>query len=1177
MSSIKPSSPSRGVGAALPRSPGKDIERDPGSHPTINKYLKIDSNGNVGLAQDEKRISPQIPPNKDEDDDYVYFRPYHWEYEKGAVTEHDSFAIRSWAMGKEKKTDSDATPFMLRVETFPAFCVVELPSVIGNNIFRWDVFSAQMFVDALRRSLPEENAPLPFNPAHFGLYKKLYYYSGNTKYAMVTLVFKTVTAMEKTAMRLKTIFQVPELGGGIKAEVWETEIDPIRKLLTKCSPDLVADPDMKMELGYCSWLKCKGRRVTGGDAISTVGHEYILDWTSLKKVPEEECASWKVHLGALAFDIECYSNRKQTFPDKNNTSHVAYMISAIYQKLGLKDRYRYAIILGDCKEIPEDKFKNTTLFKVNTEEELVRMFGAITLYHDPEILTGYNILGFDYPYLDARLGHTFSGWPQMSRIKGYKCYLESNTWQSGAYGHMDINMLKCPGRISVDMLNVIRRDHRMSSYSLNSVANKFVNKSKHDITAAQMFEYYESMLDGISAKDKWMEKMKDKGLNIPQTDDPYAAYYEPDDIPVNIYSKLDEELVQYDKGLNDITRVMIYCIQDSELVLDIMSAISWDLGSFEMASIVGVNMLDLSTRGQQVRCLSQLYHLAALSGIVLTLREAPDIPFEGGAVQPPTPGLHTSVITIDFTSLYPSIMRAFNICYTTLIPEHLSKRIPDSMCEVTPPINCNYETDQDASDDEDEEEHSEKYKSKGKKGTRCFRYIKKEIQHGLVPRIEERLCNERNRVKGLIAQECEKPGGGDPMTLVVLDKRQNGLKISANSFFGFLGVREGGKRPLIEGAMSITAWGRQMITKVIDYLKTTYDADIIYGDTDSAMISMPKQIKNPIDAWYWGERIAREVTALFPPPINMEFEKVFATMLSLKKKKYLGLLSAKPDKKYGSFWLRDDGQVMIGQKTSWELFNEIGTEIIRTKAGKPDPFIRGVLVARRDNCKWSRDIYTDIMMKVLLDSKDHKSSLDTFKETVDVLCGYVNPLVEGKIPADELYISRALGANYKSNTYFMKVFADEIAKEGKPARAGDRLEYLVMKRPQETILGKRMMLKETYNERYGTEKQEPIDYAYYLEKGIQNHIDQLISISFKDVIDKLKWIGYRQNNRQNYTDLHEIVKMMVRATQSGVPIKNLQDSINMSINYLKQQESPFLIVDESQPVVKSIPGFVIVD
>ena len=64
-----------------------------------------------------------------------------------------------------------------------------------------------------------------------------------------------------------------------------------------------------------------------------------------------------------------------------------------------------------------------------------------------------------------------------------------------------------------------------------------------------------------------------------------------------------------------------------------------------------------------------------------------------------------------------------------------------------------------------------------------------------------------------------------------LNSRQLALKTSANSFYGFLGVKDGGKLPLLQGAMSITGKGRQLIGEVTKYIEEKYHGKAVYGDS----------------------------------------------------------------------------------------------------------------------------------------------------------------------------------------------------------------------------------------------------------------------------------------------------------------------------------------------------------
>lgn len=984
----------------------------------------------------------------------IQIKPVHWEYVDGATWD-DRLQIRIWGL------DCNSVSHLVKF-SFPVFCFMELPNFVGRSFMRWSVESVRDVINALNFKLSDDERPEEFTRAHFTYNQKLYYYRCSTVFPMVMLIFKNKSSMDSCVRKLKYPLSVRGYGD-IKCNVWEAEINPIVKMLTKCN------------ITYSSWLNITATKDSESNKISTLEEEYTTRWQAISAVPDDVCKEWNVSPGVLSFDIETYCDVHEMFPDKWNPIHVAYMISCTYYRAGDKGtRHRYAIIMGVCNQIPEEQFPNVTLLQVSTEEELIRMMGAIIIYHDPDIVTGYNIFGFDYPYLGARMDRVNYKWPNISRLKKYDCYIHSNSWSSGGYGHNNINNLIMPGRISVDMLAVIKRDFgsTLSVFNLDTVSKYFLNKGKHDISAKEMFQIYELMLKGIAC-----------GEGTPE----------------------------YQLGIDEMTRVMLYCIQDTELVIDIMEKINWWIASSVMSGIVFVTINDLSTRGQQIRCDAQLYNLSSNEGYVMDFRPCPDIPFTGGFVGPPTKGLHENILTLDFKSLYPTIIIGYNICYTTLVPEDMWNRVPDDECN-TIEIECNQDFDPNDYSSDDEDDGDFVPKPTGRKGTYTFKFYKK--KQGLLPKLVKHLCDERNATRQILKSEK------DPLMRIILDKKQLALKVSANSFYGFLGVRKGPKRPLIEGAMSTTAWGRQLINKVNSYLVDKYQAVIIYGDTDSSMVSMPHQIKHPRECKYWGERVAKELTELFPPPIEMEFEDAMR-MLSLKKKMYAGL------------YIGDDG------------------EFVRNSDGSLKVKVKGILVARRDNCKWARDVYNKVLMDIL-----------TRKPLTDVaryLCEQSQLILSGKVPTKDLTIVRGLGKNYKSESYFMKVFGDELRRLGRPAQPGTRLSYLVVKREGEKLLGKRMVLPEMYTESQSTDKQDVIDYQYYLGNMIQNHIDRLVSGGYVDIIPRMN-IRYRPTGRHGWTTLDTIVKLIIRMIDGGCDLKYLVEAIEQELN-----TKPRVILTVQQP------------
>lgn len=90
----------------------------------------------------------------------------------------------------------------------------------------------------------------------------------------------------------------------------------------------------------------------------------------------------------------------------------------------------------------------------------------------------------------------------------------------------------------------------------------------------------------------------------------------------------------------------------------------------EMARVTGVPFNYLLTRGQQVKVVSQLYRKARTQDLVIpSLKiEGTDEQYEGATVIEPDKGFYrVPIATLDFSSLYPSIMMAHNLCYSTYL------------------------------------------------------------------------------------------------------------------------------------------------------------------------------------------------------------------------------------------------------------------------------------------------------------------------------------------------------------------------------------------------------------------------------------------------------------------------------------------------------------------------------
>jgi hypothetical protein len=299
------------------------------------------------------------------------------------------------------------------------------------------------------------------------------------------------------------------------------------------------------------------------------------------------------------------------------------------------------------------------------------------------------------------------------------------------------------------------------------------------------------------------------------------------------------------------------------------------------------------------------------------------------------------------------------------------------------------------------------------------------------------------------------------------------------------------------------------------------------------MISMPDQIKSDGDCDYWGKRMAAELTKLFPEGINMQFENK-ARMFNIKKKAY---------------W--------------YYLLDGKGGFVMDPKTGKPKMTEKGVLSARRDNAGVCRDIYHESAHQIMQQHPVENVIMYAYSEATK--------LVSGKIKLKRLEITRAMGANYKNASATMKVFGDELRAIGRPAQPGDRLSYVVVKKPGVKLLGKRMMLTSMYLESLKTETPAEIDYGYYLKNILSHHYDQAFSLAYPREIEFLKYRGiqYRPTNRHKFIQMDNPILMLSSMFTAGFNFEDKLKEILYTISeYRWYLSSHLLTTPAAQPVIE---------
>lgn len=617
------------------------------------------------------------------------------------------------------------------------------------------------------------------------------------------------------------------------------------------------------------WSEFIGKRIKGETMKTSCDKEYIVKWKNIKPYEKIEVANPLI----MGMDIEVNSSNPNAFPNAGKPEDKIFQIACVFSRHGTDYREKFLLSLFD----PDQKAtgNDITIRTFETEGDLLRGYTALIQEKQPNIIVGYNILGFDIPYMTERAKHTFclAEFDVQGFIKGYHAKEETIVWSSSAYKDQEFQFLDAEGRLFIDLLPLVRRDFSLSNYKLTTISKHLLGSSKDPLSVKGIFKCY---------------RMGKVGNEIEATKKEKAS------------------------GRKAMGVVGKYCVQDTDLCVRLMDKLQTWVGLCEMAKTCCVPPFFLYTQGQQVKVYAQVYAYCTHTNYVVEKDgyiTGKDEHYTGAVVFDPVPGVYEKVVPVDFASLYPTIMIAYNIDYSTLVTD---ESIPNHMCHVmewedhqgcvhdpviiekmrlTEIINAgkdelkrlrnkrNSTTDkflkmEYANDIKkltaDLKPHTEarsKCKSTYKHAMcvkRKYRFLKDKHGKGVLPTILQNLLDARKHtrsqmkelgkilkgskpdleaVKPLLSESIFNKIGKDisiqdkldiQLLIDVLNKRQLSYKISCNSMYGAMGVSKSRFLPFMPGAMATTAMGRKSNRMVADIIPKKYGGKLIYGDSVSA-------------------------------------------------------------------------------------------------------------------------------------------------------------------------------------------------------------------------------------------------------------------------------------------------------------------------------------------------------
>nr|XP_015209617.1 PREDICTED: LOW QUALITY PROTEIN: DNA polymerase zeta catalytic subunit [Lepisosteus oculatus] len=309
----------------------------------------------------------------------------------------------------------------------------------------------------------------------------------------------------------------------------------------------------------------------------------------------------------------------------------------------------------------------------------------------------------------------------------------------------------------------------------------------------------------------------------------------------------------------------------------------------ELARLFGIQFFHVLTRGSQYRVESMMLRIAKpMNYIAVTpstqqraqMRAPQCIPL---VMEPESRFYSNSVLVLDFQSLYPSIVIAYNYCFSTCLGHvenlgtHDEFRFGCTSLRVPPDLLYLLRNDITVSPN-------------------GVAFVKASVRKGVLPSMLEEILRTRIMVK-----QSMKAYKHDKAITRMLDARQLGLKLIANVTYGYTAANFSGRMPSVEVGDSIVHKARETLERAIKLVNDTkkWGAQVVYGDTDSMFVLLKGATKE--QAFKIGNEIAEAVTATNPKPVKLKFEKVYLPCVLQTKKRYVGYMYESLDQKDPAF------------------------------------------------------------------------------------------------------------------------------------------------------------------------------------------------------------------------------------------------------------------------------------
>ncbi|EDO18346.1 hypothetical protein Kpol_1013p17 [Vanderwaltozyma polyspora DSM 70294] len=716
----------------------------------------------------------------------------------------------------------------------------------------------------------------------------------------------------------------------------------------------------------------------------------------------------KIHDVLTHFTLEVHTdNIGSKFPDPKNDS-----VRLIAWKI---DDETYPFQLDVASEGfmifcgPETEVSNYHLKRIEQAagssaigfyETEIDMFDALIdliLFFDPDILSGFEVQSASWGYLIDRYRfiQKESLLEELSRVSIDEASRYIDKWGSNRSSGV-----KVTGRHIINIWRAMRASTNFNQYTIENLCSKLLNKRLPHFSFSDLSKMWNGndVTEIKTVMSYWMTRVRCNMLLL--------------------------------KKQEYITRVT------------------------EQSRLIGIDFYSVYYRGSQYNVESFLIRLCKSEEFLLVspskekVRDQRSLECVPLIMEPESAFYKSPLLVLDFQSLYPSIMIAYNYCYSTMlgrvedlkpngnqigattlsIPNNLLKLLKDDI-QISP---------------------------------NGVVFLKSTVRKSILSKMLTDILKTRVMVKNTMSELQNVSSDLNK----IMNNRQLALKLLANVTYGYSSASFSGRMPCSDLADSIVQTGRDTLQNAINLIESNdnWGAKVVYGDTDSLFVYLPGKSRE--ESFKIGRSIVEEVTKQNPDPIILKFEKVYHPCLLLSKKRYVGYSFEKESQKE-------------------PIFDAKGIETVRRDGHAAQQYIVEKSIRLLFETKNLSKI-SEYLLEQFARIETGSISIQDFCFAKEAKLGTYKS--EKSTPAGAIVAMRAMENDHRAKPQYK-----------------ERVPYLIVKGKQGQILRERGVSPEEFLKNPNLE----LDAEYYIMKTLIPPLDRIFNILGVSVKD---WISASKKN-----------------------------------------------------------------